>query len=1044
MRKFILTAVIALLCVLTAVAQDRSISGKVTDEKGNSLAGVSVTTPDSRYGTQTDNDGNFKLNLPPGVKTLSFTSVNYETVTRTLGKQLVLNTSLTTTDKSLAEVVVVGYGTQQKKKATAAISKINGADVANLATTSFDKQLAGRAAGVQVITSSGILNQAPRIRIRGVNSITQGRSPLFVIDGVPTFSGGNSGIVNTNVLSDINPNDIESFEVLKDGAATAIYGSRAANGVIIITTKKGKAGNTNVNYDMYAGFNNPAKKFDLLNAEEFVGIANEKHINAGQTAQAFLDANKTNTDWQANVYSKNPFVQSHTVSVNGGTDKTTYFLSAGYLSQEGAVRTNTAHRYSLRTNIEARINPKAKIGLNLAVTRSEDKDQNNGGNSLGGAISASLRALPNVPIFNPAGVAGYNIDVTNPGVLGKGANLKYIDNGYTNIAFLLDNNKYNNDKYRAIGNIFLELYPFKGMTLRTQASADYLNSVDFLSWDPRHGDGLPAGRVSNSYNTTSRYVWQNVATYNRTFNKHSVTAVLGTEMQRDILRRIDASGTAISDLFFIQEGLIDGSYNTQLSGGGFSKAGFQSYFGRLNYDYDNRYFIQGSLRRDGQTSLAEANRYGNFPGVALGWRASQESFWKNSSLSQVINELKFRGSYAVVGNTLTGFPYLSTYGSAPYGAVNGLSVNLVGNPGLRWETNKKIDYGVDMSFFNSRINVTADIFKNDNDDQVYNVPQAASLGIPYNTIAKNIGSMQNKGVELSLGLDVIRSADFTWNVDFNYTHVTNKVLSLTPGIKEQIIPATTATNNGTFNILRENNPVNAFYGFEYAGVNASNGNPVYVRADGSLAQYKISAGVDAGYYATASKDDDKFGTFIGANLPATDRKILGNALPTWFGGLNNSFKYKQFILDVFLRYSGGNKVYNLTRQEVLMSNGFVNNGREILDRWTTQGQLTTVPKLFIGRDAQINLTNQLNSRFLEDGKYLKLQNVSLSYAFDRKKLDQITNGYVKSLRFFVQGQNIFVWTKYKGIDPENILEQGLDNNTVPQVRSMTAGINVGF
>lgn len=1044
MRKLILTLSTVFVFILHTAAQDRTITGKVTNEKSAPIEGASVATTDGKYGTQTNAAGEFSIIVPPSVRTLTISFVNYETVVRTVGAgRTTLIISLKQADSRLEEVVVVGYGTQQRKKATSSITKVDGQDIAPLATTSFDKQLGGRAAGVQVNVSSGLLNAAPRIRIRGANSLSQGRNPLFVIDGVPTFQGGNSAIANTNVLSDINPADIESFDVLKDGAATAIYGSRGANGVIMITTKKGKSGKLSMNYDMYMGFNTTVKRFDLLNAEEFVTISNEKHTNAGQAPQAFLDANKTNTDWQSNVFRNNAFVQSHTVSLSAGTDKFNFYGSANYLSQEGVVRTNFARRYALRANVEAKVNPNMKIGINLGVTRSEDNDQNNGGNALGGSIASSIRALPNVPIYNPAGVAGYNIDLGNPGVLGRGANLKYIDNGYTNVAFLLDKNKLNNDKYRIIVNAFLELTILKGLTIRTQGSADYLNSYDFLSYDNRHGDGLPNGRVTNNYFQTSRYVWQNYLNYNQTFRKHSIGATAGTEMQRDINKGLTGGGSVISDIFFIQENLITNSYSTQTSSGSFSKAGFQSFFARFNYDYDNRYFIQGTIRRDGLTALAPGNQYGNFPGGSIGWRISNERFWQRSGFSKWVNELKFRGSYAVVGNILTAnFPYLSTYASYPYAAINGLAVDVVGNPSLRWETNKKIDIGFDATFAKNRVRVTFDYFKNNNDDLVFNEPQAPSLGIPNNIIAKNIAEMENKGIEITLGLDIVRKKDFNWTMDLNYTHTTNKVLSLANGIKEQIVLANTSTNNATLNINRVGETINAFYGYDYAGVNAANGNPMYYVADGSLVQYSLA---NNAYYYAVSKNDPNLGVlYNGGALSNNDRNIRGNAIPTWFGGLTNTFTYKRFSLEIFLRFSGGNSVYNQTAQEALMSNGFLNNSKAILDRWTTPGQVTNVPKLWLGRDAQINLTQNLNSRFLEDGKYLKVQNIMFSYSLDNNVVEKRTNGHMKSLRFYIQGQNLFTWTKYTGIDPENISEQGIDNNTVPQIRTVSAGLSVGF
>jgi hypothetical protein len=321
---------------------------------------------------------------------------------------------------------------------------------------------------------------------------------------------------------------------------------------------------------------------------------------------------------------------------------------------------------------------------------------------------------------------------------------------------------------------------------------------------------------------------------------------------------------------------------------------------------------------------------------------------------------------------------------------------------------------------------------------VFQVPQAPSLGIPGNVISKNIGDMENKGIEITVGADVIKKENFTWNVDVNFTNVQNKVKSLAPGLTEQTIAG---PNNGTFNILRGGFPVNGLYGYNWAGVNAANGNPMWYKADGSMVQWN-NALTGTGFYYALSKNDPNLGA--ATTLAITDRNIQGNAIPTWFGGFTNTFTYKRVSAEIFFRYSGGNKVYNLTRQEALLSQGFVNNSREILTRWTKPGQVTDVPKLWYGRDNQLNLNSNMNTRFMEDGKFLKLQNVILAYRLDDKQLEKMTKGYVKSARFFVQGQNLYLWTKYKGIDPENISELGIDNNTVPQIRTITFGLNMGF
>ncbi|MFZ1370854.1 MAG: SusC/RagA family TonB-linked outer membrane protein, partial [Ferruginibacter sp.] len=797
MRKLILIVSAVFVFVLHAVAQDRTVTGKVTDDKGAPVEGVSVTSADGKQGTQTDKDGNYSISLPASVRTLMFSNVNFETQSVSIGSKVTVNATLKTKNTNLEEVVVVGYGTQQKVKVTGSIIKLGGDKVANLATTSFDKQLAGRISGVQAYSSSGLVSEAPRIRIRGVNSLTQGRDPLIVLDGVPTFSGSNSSVAANNVLADINPADIESYEVLKDGAAAAIYGSRASNGVILITTKKGKNGKLNVNYDMYMGFGNAFRIPQLLGGADFITIANEKLNNANLPSGAFADAANTNTNWFDNVFNKNPFVQSHTVSANGGSDKSIYYMSISYLAQDGIVRTNYNRRYSFRANMEHRPNRFFKFGNNITLTRTEDNDQQNGGNALSGAMAAAMRALPNVPIYSSTHPTGYNITTDNA-ALGSGANTRVIENNYVNIAYVLDKNIFNNQRTRVINNLFLEITPVKGVSVRTQASVDYQTGVDFQSYDKVHGDGRSAGGTIFQQSLQSTlYTWLTYATFNKIYKRHSATLVAGTEMNRELVQNFNGRASTVSDPFFQTNNLITNTYVNQFSGGFYGKRGFQSFFGRINYDFDNRYFFQFTLRRDGLGSLSEENRYGNFFGGSLGWRISEEKWWKSTGLNRFIDEFKLRGSYAEVGNSpATRFPYLSTYGAAPYGGISGLSANVSGNRSIRWETAKKINYGFDMAFWNNRVNLSVDIFKNKNDNLLFNALQPPSLGIPDNRITKNIGEMENKGVEIELGVLLVKGKAFTWRTDINFTSAKNKVLALADGQTEVTVAG---PNNGTFN-----------------------------------------------------------------------------------------------------------------------------------------------------------------------------------------------------------------------------------------------------
>jgi TonB-linked SusC/RagA family outer membrane protein len=802
---------VILSCLLTLslqlMAQNRTVTGKVTDNNGTAVANASVSLKGSNQGVTTDDQGNFSILVPPGRATLVVSYVGFAEKEIVLGTGSSYTVSLAPGGKDMQEVVVIGYGTQRRKAVTSAISRIDGDDVANQPLVSIDKQIAGKASGVMVNLQSGIANAEPRIRIRGFNSITQSRDPLIVVDGIPVFSareGGLSRIANTNPLSDINPSDIESVEVLKDGAATAIYGSRAANGVIIITTRKGKAGKSSISYDMYVGSSSVYRKPELLNAQEFVTIANEKLVNAGQVPQAFMNAEKTNTDWLDVVFRTNARAQNHTVSLSGGTDKVNYYLSLNAAQLYGIILTNKTERYNLRANLEIKPSKFIKVGNNITLSKVDDFDQNNGGNSLSGAMAAGLRALPNVRVYNPDHPTGYNIQPPPANdALGSDSNKRKIENNYVNIKYVLDNNLYTSNKYRLINNAFVEIMPVTGLTFRSQGSIDYQTASDFQYLNPVHGDG----RGSNGYLRQqslqrTRFDWQNYFNYNTTFgNSHNVGVTGGMEIQSDIYQRYYGGGSGLSDPFFGQVNVITSTFTTPDAGGFYDKAGFQSFFGRVSYDYRNKYFAQFSIRRDGQSRLAEDSRYGTFPGASVGWRLSEEDFWKSTGLNKIMSEVKLRGSYAVVGNTLSTwgyYPYLSTFGAAPYGSVSGNAGTNVGNKGLQWETNIKTDVGADITFFN-RFTLTVDYYKNNNDKLIYDDPTPPSLGLPGNVITRNIGTMVNKGWEFAVNGDVVHNKDFTWNVNVNYTRQSNVVEKITDSTREVIV---TGPNNGTFNILK--------------------------------------------------------------------------------------------------------------------------------------------------------------------------------------------------------------------------------------------------
>lgn len=1044
MRK-LLFAIVAILLFTGQLLAQKSITGTVKDDKGNPIPNVSVTVKGTSTGTVTKLDGTYSLTVPESAKTLVFSSVDMELQEISIGSQTIINPTLVASNQTMQEVVVVGYGTQQKKSFTGSASKVDVKDFANLLTPSVDKQLAGRATGVQVTTVGGQVNSPARIRIRGINSLTQGNDPLIVVDGIPIISGNLASTTNSNALGDINPSDIENLEVLKDGSATAIYGSRAAAGVIIITTKKGSKGKARVNYEGFVGFSSALKKFDLLNAQEFVTIANEKFTNAGQAVRANMDANNTNTDWQSEVMNNGAAIHNHTVSVQGGNDKSTYYLSLNYSNQKGIIVSNFNKSYRVRLNLEHEVSRFVKLGNNITLSRQEDGDQNNGSNALGGAIAASLRLLPNVSPFSATHPSGYNINYPSGNSMNPGANTTSVDDNFNNVAFTTRANKLYSDKYRIINNAFIEISPIKNLKLRSQFSADLFTDYSYQGLTPLHGDGYGTptggtnGSVFNASQNILRYVWQNYLNYNLSIGSHNVFLTAGHELQQDKNKNFSANGTNISDAFFIDENLISGTASVQTIGGFIGESGFESLFGRINYDYKNKYFAQATIRRDGQSALAEDKRYGVFPGFSVGWRPSEESFWGNSTfLNKWLPEAKIKASYAKVGNTLGGFPYLSTYGSRPYGNLSGIAVSGIGNPALQWETSEKYDVGVELGILD-RFNLTADYFINNVNDLVFGVPTPLSTGVPGNSISQNIASLKNKGIELSLSGTIIKKKDFSWDFNINYSNVKNEITSLY-SIGGQPVPF---VENGGYNIIRVGDPINIIYGNVWAGVNSANGHPLYTKADGSLVQLNLSPGGSiGGYFVASAKDNPALGA--ASSLIFADRTNLGNPTPTWFGALSNTLNYKGFTLDFMFRYSGGNKIMNITRQEALLNQSFQNNGREILQRWTTVGQVTNVPKQYYGQGNNINQTQVANSRFVEKGDYLRLQNLVLSYSLNSKSLETFTNGFLKSCRFYVQGQNLAVWTKYSGADPDNISALGLDAAVSPQLRTFSFGASIGL
>lgn len=1034
MKERVLVLLACLFASFTlAMGQTRRVTGNVVDEAGSPIIGASVLVKGTNTGTITDVEGNFVLAaVPTSANTLVVSFVGYSTQEVAISSNMTV--IMAADNEMLDEVIVVGYGTQRKKDVTSSIARVGGDDLANLATSSFDTQLAGRAAGVQVLTPSGILGSTPTYRIRGVATVNSGTQPLIVVDGMPIVSGNIAeGSASYNAMTDINPADIESVEILKDGAATAIYGSRAANGVVLITTKKGKVGQTKVTYDGMFTVASPYKTHDLLNASEFVTIMGELYGNWDMESPARNTG--VDTDWMKEVF-RTGFQHSHTINASGGTEKSQYYFSLGFTNQEGIIRANDLRRYNVKANLTQEVNKWVKVGIDIQANKSNISGwSTNGSNSLSGAGYGAIAMLPNVPVYDANDPTGYNIDAQNRKALGRGGNETYIDNSIPNIVWVLDQNKNTTENLHVMANAYVDVtLPIKGLTYRMQGSENISKVMSRTFWNPDSGDGYSYGGIlDESYGNNRDWNWQNILNYNATFGKHNIAATAVMEYTKNHYDFTEAEVMELSDAYFTKH-IISNTYGQQYAYGSETEYGLASYMLRANYNYNSTYYLGASIRRDGLSKLHKDSRWGTFWGVSGAYRISNEKFYVNSPLKKVLNDLRIRASYATLGNSNIGsgnFPYLGTYGAGKYGAQNSIGWTQMGNSKLKWETTETFDIGVDGALFDGRLNFEFAYWQKNSKDLVMNVPTPPSLGIPNNRYADNIGKIKNSGIEFTLGAYIFQNRDFTWKADLNFSTLKNTVKSLYGG--NDII--------NSYTIIREGESYNAIYGYEYYGVNKVNGNPIWVKADGSLVQFDTFGDYDYHVYDPSNPSDVSQDSSLS---PSSDRKVLGNSIPTWYGGLTNTFTWKNFDASIFIRFSGGNKIMNVDRQEMLLNLGFENQGKEILGRWQSEANPGDGMTPKIGyKDGDYLFNNDLaDSHFVENGAYLKLATVTLGYTFPKKWLAPL--GVTKA-RVYVQGQNLLTLTGFKGLDPETFAtDTSFEYASMPAQRSFTLGVNVTF
>lgn len=992
--------------IANEVLQSSVIKGVVKDSNGEPLLGVNVIVKGTTIGSVTDIDGNFSFEAPAG-STLVISYIGFKSEEIKVKGNAPLNIILKEDSEALDEVVVVGYGVQKKSDVTGALSSVKGEDLTKLSISRTDQALQGQMAGVMVQNSVAAPGEAPNIIIRGGNSLKGDNAPLVVIDGV---LGGD--------LSLIDPNDISSIEVLKDASSTSIYGSRGANGVIMVTTKKGSTGKPTVSYSGYVSVSQVSKKMDMLNGQELYSLLKEAQDNNLKNAlkiPSWIDPNNLNdTDWQDEVFRSAPMT-GHSLSVSGGSETTKYSLSGNYMLHQGIIKNSDFNRAGVRANVEQKIGKKVTVGMLLSASRSASSsasiNQMNGSDG-GGVTFSALGFGPLVPIRKEDG--------TFSGPLKDGAQMN-------NPVALINDQVVDKNRSYFQGTAFLEWEILKGLRFKTAWSYTYNDNGQrqFTS-----GDNLLAykgqGYAYAANQETTNWLGENTLTYSTTFNKdHSLNVVAGFTAEASDYYYNNSSGKGfdVESLGYWNMGLADKNLLSIASGGNHSA--IASWLGRINYAYKGKYLASVSFRADGSSKFAKNNKWGYFPSAALGWRISEEDFMKDISW---IQNLKLRGSYGETGSqAISAYQSLASFNSTRYvlggNSANALVPGRVPNPDLKWETTKQTDIGIDFSVLGGRISLVADYYYKKTVDLHYDKILPYYTG--YSSQTQNIGSKQNKGWEFSLNTQNL-VGDFKWSTSLNLALNKEKVLDLGDDDFFYTNGSGGALGAG-FNetgIVQVGKPLGNFYGYVFDGI------------------YQNQAEVDALTYSSARVGAVKLKDLNGdGEITTEDRTIIGNANPDFIFGIGNDFSYKNFDLSFLFQGTYGNDIFNLMK---VYYSELPNNGNNIggalpfvKDAWRGEGTSNTQQALNEG-------VGPASTRFIEDGSYIRLKNLTFGYTIPKS----ITSKWgISNLRFYVSGQNLFTITGYDGYDPEvssrtGNYNLGYDGGSYPAIRSYTFGLNL--
>ena len=975
-----------------------TVSGKVTDSKGEPLVAVSVIEKGTSNGVTTGVDGTFKITVTGASSILVFSYLGFEKQEVAVNDSPNITVVLEESVSNLNEVVVVGYGTQRKKDVTGSVASVTAKDIKSLPVTNAGDAIQGRASGVQVV-SSGVPGSNVTFRIRGIGTINNS-DPLLVIDGVPT-----------NVpLNTLSPDDIASIDILKDASAAAIYGSRGANGVVLITTKRGSANKSNLEFKAFTGVQTATGMVDLLNASQFAALHNEMMANNGQLQNpAFADPASlgVGTDWLGELFQSSP-LQNYSLSYSGGTEKSSYYVSGGVTDQKGIVINTDYRRYTLQFNSDSKVFQWLKFGNNL--TLNHDIKTNGSYN-----IRNTMAALPTQAMYNndgtyagPVGQPSWYGDIANP--IGQATINTSATKGYN-----------------IVGNLYGEITLFKDLKFKTTGGVEAL-FWDNRNWAPKYNwqpIPQPNSYLSQQYNKSQTWLWDNFFTYDKTFADHHLTLIAGSSAQTN--RYEFMNGSIQNFASDATQQLNNGTAQPTVGGSG-SEWALLSFVGRANYDYQGKYLVTATLRRDGSSRFGANNRWGTFPSGSVAWRISEEDFFKNKV--SFVNDLKLRVGYGVTGNQNIGnYSFASVLQTVQYN-FNGQPVTAIvplaiPNPNVRWEEVEQANAGFDLSVMKNRLNLTVDAYVKNTNDML--VPMSVPISTGYSDIVVpsiNAGKVQNKGVEFSVNSRNLTGA-FEWNTNFNISYNKNKVVSLNSDV-----PLYTGSIglNQNLSIQNPGYPVSSFYGFATNGIfqNQAEVDDYAVQVPGSDPNNRTSPG------------DVKFRDLNNdGKIDDGDRTFLGNPSPRFIFAMNNSFSFKGLDLSVFLQGVSGNDVFNANR---IYQEGMAvaqNQTTAVLNRWTGEGTSYSMPRAVFNDP---NKNTRVSDRFIEDGSYLRVKNVTLGYTLP-KSLSR--KAKMSVARIYLSGQNLLTMTNYSGFDPE-VSANGIDFNVYPVTRTISAGINLTF